>query len=133
MKPHQDSACVIKLSGLSSIGHHGVLPQELADGQTFSADIVVGTAPPARDDIDATLDYRILARCVLDRLEGEPVQLIETLAQDILSDLLGLDRVLWAKVCVHKPQAPLGVPFADLSVSIRGSNLHTPHDEDRPR
>jgi dihydroneopterin aldolase len=133
MKPHTDSACVIKLSGLGSQGRHGVLPQEQVEPQTFTADIVVAIDPPARDDIAATLDYRILTRCVLDRIEGESVQLIETLAQDILSDLLRLDRVLWAKVCVHKPQAPLGVSFTDLSVSIRGSNLRTPDEQERPR
>ncbi|MCL1840529.1 MAG: dihydroneopterin aldolase [Propionibacteriaceae bacterium] len=117
---------VISVSGLTAQGRHGVLPQEHLTAQTFTADVEVGVDAPTRDDIDDAVDYRDIAHHVIDRIETESVQLIETLADDILNDLLSLHRVRWAQVRVHKPKAPLGVTFADLSVSVRGENPAPP-------
>jgi len=124
---------VIELTGLTARGRHGVLPQERVEAQTFVVDVRLRVAAPDRDDIADTLDYRIVARIVVDRIENESVQLIETLAQDILDDLLGLNRVRRARVRVHKPEAPLGVAFTDLSVSVSGENPPAPQAGSRPQ
>jgi dihydroneopterin aldolase len=55
--------------------------------------------------------------------EGEPVALIERLAQQIADVVLTHDRVGAVEVTVHKPSAPLAVPFDDIAVTIRRTRL----------
>src|ERR1039457_4186492 len=73
----------IALTGLRVTGHHGVLPQELRDGQEFIIDAVLGVATAAAaaaDDLSLTADYGQLADELAAIGSGEPVALIETLA-----------------------------------------------------
>jgi len=52
---------------------------------------------------------------------GEPVNLLETLAQRIADALLASEGVRMVAVTVHKPGAPIDLEFADVSVTIRRS------------
>jgi dihydroneopterin aldolase len=49
---------------------------------------------------------------------GEPVELIETLAARLAEVCLADEKVARAEVTVHKPAAPITVPFADVAVTI---------------
>lgn len=112
----------ISLTGLSATGYHGVFESERRDGQTFIADVTVelDTRPAgASDNVEHTVDYSQIAGRVVAHLEGTPVNLIETLANNIAADILGTYLVTAVEVTVHKPQAPLQAVFADVSVSIR--------------
>ena len=72
----------------------------------------------ATDDLAATVDYGDLAAKVVAIIEGEPVNLIETLAHRIAELCLSEPLVDTVEVTVHKPQAPITVPFDDVSVTI---------------
>ena len=61
----------------------------------------------------------VYKRQVLARIEGEPFDLIEALAEVIAADVLSLPGVEAVDVVVHKPQAPVGVPVTDVRVEIR--------------
>jgi 7,8-dihydroneopterin aldolase/epimerase/oxygenase len=114
----------IALTGLRAIGRHGVLPQERATGQEFIADAVLfldTRAAAAADDLALTVDYAGLATRIARIISGEPVTLIETLAQRLADECLVDPRVRQAEVTVHKPHAPLGVRVGDISVTIRRS------------
>jgi dihydroneopterin aldolase len=114
----------INLTGLRAYGYHGVLPAERAQGQEFVADAVLwfDTSPAAAaDDLALTVDYAALAGRLADILSGEPVALIETLAQRLAAACLADERVQHAEITVHKPDAPVGVPVRDVSVTIRRS------------
>ena len=67
--------------------------------------------------------YRELAVLFPERIVAlvgaDPVNLLETLAARIADDVLTDPRVEQAVVTVHKPSAPITVPFADVSVTIR--------------
>ena len=52
---------------------------------------------------------------------GEPVNLLETLAQRIADAVLADERIFAAVVTVHKPSAPIPLSFDDVSVTIRRS------------
>lgn len=114
----------IDLRGLSGRGRHGVYDHERADGQRFVVDLSLeldtGKAA-ATDDLAATVDYGMLATKVVEIIEGEPVNLIETLAQRIAEACLSEPAVDTVEVTVHKPQAPITVPFDDVSVTITRS------------
>ena len=111
----------IALRGLRAVGHHGVFAEERENGQPFLVDVVldVDLQTAARsDDVTDTVHYGELAQRVFAVVEGEPVNLIETLAQRIADVCLAADRVDAVAVTVHKPEAPVGVPFDDVAVSI---------------
>lgn len=113
---------VIRVDGIRGYGYHGVLPDERATGQEFLVDVAIETdlsRAGLSDDLADTLDYAAVAATVVARIEGEPVDLIERLAQLVADDVLADPRVDAVRVRVHKPQAPVGVPFGDVSVQLR--------------
>ena len=114
----------ITLVGLEALGHHGVFDVEREAGQVFGVDVVLGldTRPAAvTDDLADTVDYGAVARDVLGVVTGEPVDLIETLAQRIADVCLVDERVAWTEVTVHKPAAPIEATFADVTLTIHRS------------
>lgn len=121
----------ITLSGLRAVGYHGVFEFEKREGQEFSVDVSIGVPSLAslanvadRDDLARTVDYGQVARLVLARITGEPVDLIETLAHLIADDVLALPRAQIVDVTVHKPMAPLTdadgnrLTFSDVTVTV---------------
>jgi dihydroneopterin aldolase len=115
---------VIRLVGVRARGHHGVFDHERADGQDFVVDVAVelDTRPAADgDDLARTVHYGVLAEEVVAAIEDDPVDLIETLAERIAVVVLTHDAALATEVTVHKPQAPITVPFSDVSITIRRS------------
>ncbi len=111
----------IRLTGLRARGRHGVLPEERRDGQEFVVDVALSldTRPAAAaDDLSRTVDYGVLAERLVGVVAGEPVDLIETLAARLAEVCLAEPEVVAASVTVHKPQAPISVPFGDVSVTV---------------
>lgn len=111
----------ITLSGVRGRGFHGVFEHERREGQEFvvDVDLVVDLAPAgASDDLTDTVNYGEVGAAVLARIEGEPFDLIERLADVIASDALSHTEVDEVTVTVHKPQAPVGVPFGDVTVRV---------------
>ncbi|WP_447924697.1 2-amino-4-hydroxy-6-hydroxymethyldihydropteridine diphosphokinase [Georgenia muralis] len=111
----------IRLLGLRAFGHHGVLAHERARGQTFVADVVLHLdtrTAAATDDLADTVSYAAVAEDVVAVLGGEPVDLLETLAERIAAAVLA-HGVRAVDVTVHKPGAPLSVPFDDVELVIR--------------
>jgi dihydroneopterin aldolase len=111
----------IALTGLRVRGHHGVLPVERRDGQEFVVDVVLhlDVQEAARaDDVARTVHYGELAEQLAAVVGGDPVDLIETLADRLADVCLRHDRVERVEVTVHKPQAPIRVAFDDVSVTV---------------
>lgn len=112
----------IALRGITAHAHHGVYAFERERGQTFSVDAVLDVdtrAAAVSDDLDKTVNYAELAQKLYAVLTGEPVNLLETLAQRLADACLADPLVDVVEITVHKPQAELGVPFDDVTVSIR--------------
>lgn len=111
----------ITLTGLQAAGHHGVFEHERADGQLFVIDVTAHLSlrdAAASDDLDDTVHYGVLAEQVVAAVESDPVDLIETVAERVAGVALGFSRVETVEVTVHKPQAPIAVPFDDVAVTI---------------
>jgi dihydroneopterin aldolase len=112
----------ITIAGLNAHAHHGVYDWERDKGQTFRVDAVLelDTARAAAgDDLDETVNYAELAQRLHAVLAGEPVNLLETLAQRLADVCLANPLVDAVQITVHKPDADLGVPFYDVTVTIR--------------
>lgn len=111
----------IALRGLRVRGRHGVLAAERRDGQVFVVDAVldVDTRPAAAtDDLALTVDYAALAARLAEVVAGEPADLIETVVARLADTCLAEPRVERAEVTLHKPEAPVGLPFEDVSVTV---------------
>jgi dihydroneopterin aldolase len=118
--PEPISGDRITLTGLRVHGHHGVHEHERTYGQEFVVDATVwldlGPAG-ATDELSATLDYGALAQRAARIVGGPPCDLIETVVARIATEVLTDQRVQAVEVTVHKPQAPIPLPFADVSVT----------------
>jgi 7,8-dihydroneopterin aldolase/epimerase/oxygenase len=111
----------ISVKGLRARGRHGVLAAERELGQEFIVDVTLflDTAPAAAgDDLTKTVHYGELAEDLAEVVRGEPVDLIETLAQRLADVCLARELVQVAEVSVHKPAAPIPLPFDDVIVTI---------------
>ncbi|HLP22662.1 MAG TPA: dihydroneopterin aldolase [Microbacteriaceae bacterium] len=112
----------IVLTGLEVFAHHGVFDFERERGQRFVIDVVVelDLRPSGTNDALAdTVHYGELAERVVAAVERDPVDLIETVAERVASVALEWRAVTAVEVTVHKPEAPISVPFADVAVHIR--------------
>ena len=112
---------LIVVTGIRAVGFHGVLPEERRDGQEFVVDVTMTVdtrAAAAADDLALTVDYSAVAAEVVAVITDDPVDLIETLAQQVADRCLAHPTVTAVAVTVHKPQAPVGVPFTDVQLRI---------------
>jgi dihydroneopterin aldolase len=112
----------ITLTGLRARGRHGVYDFERAAGQDFVVDVVLelDLAPAAASDAVAdTVHYGELADRLVEIVTGDPVDLIETLADRLAAACLADTRVAACEVTVHKPQAPIAHAFTDVAVTLR--------------
>ena len=115
----------ISLLGLRAFGRHGVFEHERRDGQEFVVDALLwlDTRPAAAaDDLRKTVDYAAVADRLAAVVAGEPVSLIETLADRLAAACLATaGAVREVEITVHKPHAPLVQSFGDVTVTIRRS------------
>ncbi len=114
----------IALTGLRVRGRHGVYDFEREQGQDFVVDAVLelDLRPAAdSDEVTDTVHYGELADRLAAVLAGEPVNLIETLADRLAGECLADRRVRSVELTVHKPQAPIAQQFTDVAVTVRRS------------
>ncbi|MCB0911680.1 MAG: dihydroneopterin aldolase [Propionibacteriaceae bacterium] len=113
----------IRLAGIEVTATHGVYAEEKVTPQLFVIDLTCSLRPrPDLDDLATTVDYADLAGRVAEAAGAGSVDLIETLAERISTVCLTDPRVAEVEVTVHKPQAPLPVPVADVAVTITRRN-----------
>jgi dihydroneopterin aldolase len=111
----------ILLNGLVFFGRHGCHQAEKELGQKFVVDIELECDlrdAGRSDQLDDTLDYVAMYNAARDILEGEPVQLLETLAQRIADFALQDGRVTSAWVRVRKPHIALPGALDFIGVEI---------------
>ena len=111
----------LTLTGLRATAFHGVFDHERRDGQIFIVDAVVylDLSPAASsDELARTVHYGELAEQIVSAVESNPVDLIETVAERVASIVLAYEAAVSTKITIHKPSAPITVPFADVSVTI---------------
>jgi FolB domain-containing protein len=120
----------ILIKDLVVSGIIGINPEERTTRQDVAVNLVlhVDTSPAARsDDIGDAVNYRTIAKQVIEHVQiGEPM-LVERLAQEIADICLADPRVRDVEVTVEKPGA---LRFArSVGISIIRSNVahRTPH------
>ncbi|MDD9995243.1 MAG: dihydroneopterin aldolase [Dehalococcoidia bacterium] len=125
----------IHLKGMVFYGHHGVTPEEQALGQRIEVDLEVEAdleTAALEDDPEQTIDYGALYRITREVVEGDPVRLLETIAQRVADRIQDEYEVgaVWVKVM--KPGAPIdGSVLGYAAVEIlRGEEDEEEEDEE---
>ena len=113
----------ITITGISGFGRHGALAEEKINEQEFIVDLVIKAKlhkAAKSDALEETIDYAELAKVAHEAIVGPSVNLIERLAKIIGDKILEkFPKVEEVEVTVHKPTAPIPVPFKDVSVTIK--------------
>jgi dihydroneopterin aldolase len=112
---------LVEITGLEVFAHHGVHDYERRDGQTFLIDLrLVGPeAAEHSDRLEDAIDYGAVCDRVVELAHGGPYDLLEKLAAVIADDLRERFAASAVTVTVHKPHAPIGHPFRDVSVTVQ--------------
>ena len=111
----------ISIRGIEVHAHHGVYAAEQELGQTFLIDMTASldlTKAGATDDLTATIHYGDLAQAIHRRVADERWDLIERVAERVAELVLEDSRVEMVEVTVHKPHAPIALPFDDVAVTV---------------
>ena len=106
---------IVELHGLELFGHHGVLPEEKEQGQTFWYDLELEVGEwGATDDIADAVDYRDVV-AVVREVNGGRFDLLEALASTLADTLIERFPVASVKVRVRKQ--PAGLPLEYSAVT----------------
>ncbi len=113
----------IKVTGIEALGYHGLYDSEREIGQPFVVDVVLKLdleKAGKSDEIDYTVDYNDIAVLIHNEIVGPPMKLLETLAETLCNKIFDAYPLLEEmEVTVHKPRAPISVPFGDVSITIK--------------
>lgn len=111
----------IRLRGLRALGRHGIAPGERDRAQPFEVDLdlYLDLAPAGQsDDIGKTVDYGPLADGVVELIESESFDLIETLAERIARLAKRDARVQQVEVSIRKLRPPVAAHLESAGVTI---------------
>ncbi|MBX5435643.1 MAG: dihydroneopterin aldolase [Alicyclobacillaceae bacterium] len=113
---------VIRLYGMRFYGRHGVFSEERALGQPFIVHVEMRldlSLAGRTDQLEHTVDYGQVYQRVRRLVEGEPVRLVECLAERIAAELLAAFPLLESVgVTVAKPFAPIDGVLDTVEVAI---------------
>ena len=113
----------IVLKGMQFYGFHGVNPEERVMGQRYLVDLVAEldlSQAGQTDRLTDTVSYTHIYRRVKEVLEGQPVNLLERLAQIVADRVLEEGQIIAVEVTVKKPHPPIKGSMIDYAaVEIR--------------
>lgn len=100
----------------------GVHPWERAQRRVLRLDLELGTdtrPAAASDDLQHTLDYQAIADAIRSLVSARQVQLLETLAEEIATQVLQQFPVSWLRLRLQKPGVPSGATAAGVIIERR--------------
>lgn len=113
---------LIRLTGLSFYGYHGVLPAEREVGGMFEVDceLEVDLAEAGHTDrLTDTIDYEAVFNCIRDTVQETSFSLLEALAEQLAT--LILDKFPAYRVTLHvrkmRPPIPGQLKYIEIVVT----------------
>lgn len=110
----------IFLEGITLHGRHGAYEEETRTGQRFVIDLrchVDFDRETSRDHLDDAVDYAAVYKLVEEIVTGEPVKLLETLAQRICERLFGaFPGIRRIQLKIAKPDAPIDLISGQVGI-----------------
>lgn len=113
----------IKITGLKVFAYHGVLPEEQVHGQDFYINAVLFLdcrRPGKSGRLEDAVNYAEVCACIVKSMQEKRFDLIEAAGEYVCERLLlTYDKLQEVEVEVCKPHAPIGLPFENVSVSMK--------------
>ncbi|WP_350454657.1 dihydroneopterin aldolase [Slackia heliotrinireducens] len=114
-----DCVCI---NDLEVFAHHGVLPEEREQGQTFYVDVELHmdlSVPGRSDNLNDAVNYAEVCAYINDEMHAVTFDLIEAVAEHLAAGILErFDKVDSLRLTVKKPHAPIPLPFGCVSVTV---------------
>lgn len=119
-----DSMDYIHLNDMEFYGYHGALPEENRLGQRFRLTVSLATdlaGAGQTDDLSRTVNYAEVYEMCKRIVEGEAVNLIETVAETIAGTIMTdfAEKVIGVRVVLVKPDPPIPGHYASVAVEIK--------------
>lgn len=115
----------IEVKNLKIVGRHGVFDFERSQDRTFELDLVLfldlGKASKS-DNLEDTIDYAEIIDVVIKEFTKKNYNLIEAVAESIISRLFKEFNFNKVKVRIRKPHAPIDAEFDTVQVELEREN-----------
>ncbi|MGE6632297.1 dihydroneopterin aldolase [Bacillus sp. NPDC077027] len=112
----------VYVDGMEFYGYHGVFQEENKLGQRFRVDLTASldlSKAGKTDDLNETINYAELYHICKDIVEGEPVNLVETLTERIANQVLvSFPTVQECTVKVIKPDPPIPGHYRSVAIEM---------------
>ena len=112
----------IRIDNLKVFAYHGVFPEENEKGQSFFVNAILYTETRAAgmaDELTLSTHYGEVCHFITKWMQEHTCKLIETVAEKVAGEvLLQFPLVQAIDLEIRKPEAPIGLPFASVSVKI---------------
>ena len=113
----------IRIKGLKIFAHHGVYPEENEEGQNFLIDVsLIQDTRDAGilDDLSLSTNYGEVCLYIDRWMKEHTFCLIESVCEWLAQDLLfRFPLVRAVELEIHKPEAPISLPFKSVSVYVK--------------
>jgi dihydroneopterin aldolase len=112
----------IYVNKMEFYGYHGVFPEETRLGQRFTVDLAVSLdlkKAGESDNLEHSVNYGELYQICKSIVEGKPYKLVESVAENIASKVLGeFSLISEVTVKVIKPDPPIPGHYRSVAVEI---------------
>ena len=117
----------IDVKGIKAYGKHGVYAEEKKEDQLFLIDVNLLLEELKENDdlIEQAINYEFIVKQVVDLVNKESFNLIETLAKKLIEEIeqLAIKKTYFINikrisVTVHKPETLLNEITEDISVTV---------------
>ncbi len=115
----------IIINRLQVFARHGVFEEEKINGQNFYVSAVIGInagIPGNSDELNDSVNYAELSMAITDFMQKHRYNLIEAVAENLAAYILEYSELIHSvKLRIDKPEAPIGLSFDTVAVSIERS------------
>lgn len=112
----------LQINKMQFYGYHGVLKEEQRLGQRFIIDLTIELdlkIAGQTDELHHSVNYAELYTCCQEIVEGQPLKLIETVAEKITAKILNkYKQIKCCTVKVIKPDPPIQGHYDSVAVEI---------------
>ena len=115
----------IEIKNLKIVGRHGVFDFERFQDRTFELDLVLFldlSEACKSDNLEDTINYAEIIDVVIKEFTKKNYNLIEAVAESIISRLFKEFNFYKVKVRIRKPHAPIDAEFDTVQVELEREN-----------